>query len=106
MAIKGKKDTRKKEREWKKINGKWYKKEGSSHKRVKFIACDEDTQIYNWQRTNKKATENFMNGPTGAVWRKPKGKVHDYLNREEKTKTNDNSKDDNDELSFMEKIPY
>lgn len=104
MAIKSGK-SKKQKRKWKKINGKWYLKEASS-KPAKFIACDEKVQVFNWQRTNKKATENFMNGPTGAVWRKPKGKVHDYLNREEKTKTNDKNNDDNDELLFMEKIPY
>jgi hypothetical protein len=103
MAIKGKKDTRKKEREWKKINGKWYKKEGSSHKRVKFIACDEDVQIYNWQRTNKKALENFNNGPTGAIRKKSRGKAHDYLNREENSEKDSN---DDCDLTFMKEIPY
>jgi hypothetical protein len=104
MAIKGKKDKRNKEREWKKINGKWYKKEASSHKRVKFIPCDEDTQVYNWQRTNKKAVENFNNGPTGAIMKKSRGKVHDYLTREEKSK--ENSNDDICDLSFLKEIPY
>lgn len=62
--------------------GKWYKLKEPEGKTVKFIPCDEDKQVYNWSRTNKKATENFNGGPTGAVWRKERGPVHEYLNRD------------------------
>ena len=31
-----------------------------------FIPCTEDSQIYSWQRTNRKATERASYGPCGA----------------------------------------
>lgn len=100
MSIKGKK------KKWKKVNGKWYKKEASS-KPIRFIPCDEGSQVFSWQRTNKKATENFNDGPTGAVWKKPRGKVHDYLTREEKKKESKKGNDDDTRgLTFMKEIPY
>ena len=46
----------KKQRRWRKINGKWYKVAGSStQEKIKFIPCSEDSQIHNYQRTYKKA---------------------------------------------------
>ena len=101
MAIKGNK------KKWKKVNGKWYKKEAST-KPIRFIPCSEDSQVFSWQRTNKKATENFRSGPTGAVWKKPRGKVHDYLTRNdnEKEKKDNNNNDDTRGLSFMKEIAY
>lgn len=78
----------KRTKKWKKINGKWYKLETSSKKQVKFIPCNEDSQIYNWQRTNKKATQSSLDGVTGAIYKKPRGKVHAYLNRN-KTEENE-----------------
>tara|TARA_B110000114_G_scaffold55362_1_gene58960 strand:+ start:415 stop:588 length:174 start_codon:yes stop_codon:yes gene_type:complete len=35
-------------------------------KKIKFIPCSEDSQIYSWQRTNRKATAGALNGPCGA----------------------------------------
>jgi hypothetical protein len=66
--------------------GAWYKLKEPEGKKVRFIPCDEDKQIYSWTRTNKKATENFNGGPTGAVWKRPKGPVHEYLNRDKEDK--------------------
>ncbi|MDB4438615.1 hypothetical protein N9176_00040 [bacterium] len=33
---------------------------------IKFIPCDEDSQTYSWQRTNRKATSRAADGPCGA----------------------------------------
>lgn len=33
---------------------------------IKFIPCSEDSQIYSWQRTNRKATSRAASGPCGA----------------------------------------
>jgi hypothetical protein len=33
---------------------------------INFIPCSEDSQIYSWQRTNRKATSRAANGPCGA----------------------------------------
>ncbi len=33
---------------------------------INFIPCSEDSQTYNWQRTNRKATSLAANGPCGA----------------------------------------
>jgi len=53
---------------WTNINGKWLliPDTQKAMKGVKFIPCSEDSQVYNWQRTNKKAWENYENGPTRA----------------------------------------
>ena len=57
MIKSGKPIKQKKQKNWRKINGKWYKVAGSSstNKKIKFIPCDEDSQIHNYQRTYKKA---------------------------------------------------
>ena len=33
---------------------------------INFIPCSEDSKIYSWQRTNRKATSRAANGPCGA----------------------------------------
>jgi hypothetical protein len=48
---------------WRKINGKWVNLEDISKKagKAKYIKCDENSQIYTYVRTNKKAAykQNF-----------------------------------------------
>lgn len=78
---------RKKKSLWRKNRyGAWYKLKEPEGKKTKFIPCDEGKQVFSWTRTNKKATENFNGGPTGAIWKKPRGPVHEYLNRDKEEK--------------------
>ena len=57
-----------KKRKWININGKWRIVHDTQEamKGARFIPCSEDSQIYNWQRTHKKAWVNHKDGPTGA----------------------------------------
>lgn len=57
-----------KKRKWTNINGKWriVPDTQEAMKGARFIPCSEDSQVYNWQRTHKKAWVNHENGPTGA----------------------------------------
>jgi hypothetical protein len=42
------------------------KRELERYAKAGIIPCTEDSQVYSWQRTNKKATARASHGPNGA----------------------------------------
>ena len=91
--------------------GAWYKLKEPEGKKTRFIPCDEGKQVFSWARTNKKATENFNGGPTGAIWQEPRGPVHEYLNRDKEEKTEQEPKEqpegfDNSTVDNVDDYPF
>lgn len=48
-----------------------------------FIPCSEDSQIYSWQRTNRKATARAADGPCGSYEVR---KIEDVMSERRKNK--------------------
>ncbi len=88
-----------KKRKWININGKWRIVHDAQEamKGAKFIPCDEGSQIYSWQRTHKKAWQNYEKGPTGAYV--PRS-IEDVKNQMKKKNKNIGGPSLNDDYPF------
>ena len=77
-----------KKRKWININGKWriVHDRQEAIKGAKFIPCDEGSQIYSWQRTHKKAWQNYEKGPTGAYVPRSIEDVKNQMKKKNKNK--------------------